>query len=271
MFFTGNPVSESCFIRNFKSIYISYYATPFHNMRCDICGEHFKIHGLQSHFLQTTNPRCQEHGRRLQAARLAQIADSNSEMDIDQMDPNPPPPFDGDIFGDNYGPDDFNYRSDNNESDSQSELGSDLDSEGNADYKHGWEQEPPPLAPSPEPEEDQDNAAIIGHQRRAAADRIMNCTPHIEHFDDTRGRRAGAPLGNYRELSSQERYKSTFNSTNIYALFVSELDWKIAQWAKLQDPSSTAFSELLCIPGVLCFIICFIDIQNLIVLIIIGS
>ena len=37
---------------------------------------------------------------------------------------------------------------------------------------------------------------------------------------------------------------------NIYAPFTSELDWKVARWAKTRGPGSTAVSELLSIPSV---------------------
>ncbi|KAG1827144.1 uncharacterized protein BJ212DRAFT_1294494 [Suillus subaureus] len=37
------------------------------------------------------------------------------------------------------------------------------------------------------------------------------------------------------------------NTDNIYAPFTSKIDWEMAQWAKLQGPSSTAFSDLLSI------------------------
>ncbi|PCH41885.1 hypothetical protein WOLCODRAFT_89528 [Wolfiporia cocos MD-104 SS10] len=38
--------------------------------------------------------------------------------------------------------------------------------------------------------------------------------------------------------------------TNIWAPFSSRMDWEIARWEKLQGPSSTAFSDLLAIDGV---------------------
>ena len=37
---------------------------------------------------------------------------------------------------------------------------------------------------------------------------------------------------------------------NLYAPFYHELDWKVAKWAKLRGPGSTAVSELFSIPGV---------------------
>jgi hypothetical protein len=37
---------------------------------------------------------------------------------------------------------------------------------------------------------------------------------------------------------------------NPYAPFQSELEWRIARWAKLRGPSLTAFTELMSIDGV---------------------
>jgi hypothetical protein len=40
------------------------------------------------------------------------------------------------------------------------------------------------------------------------------------------------------------------NGANPYAPFLFRTDWEIAKWGKLRGPSSTAFTELLEIPGV---------------------
>ncbi|KAG1852717.1 hypothetical protein F4604DRAFT_1883476 [Suillus subluteus] len=40
------------------------------------------------------------------------------------------------------------------------------------------------------------------------------------------------------------------NTDNIYAPFASKIDWEMARWAKLQGPSSTAFSDLLSIESI---------------------
>jgi hypothetical protein len=40
------------------------------------------------------------------------------------------------------------------------------------------------------------------------------------------------------------------DKTNPYAPFASQMDWEIAKWAKLRGPGSTAFGELMTIPGV---------------------
>ena len=39
-------------------------------------------------------------------------------------------------------------------------------------------------------------------------------------------------------------------SNNLYRPFSSKIEWEIAQWAKTQGPSSTAFTELMNIEGV---------------------
>ncbi|KAG2346551.1 hypothetical protein BDR05DRAFT_878079 [Suillus weaverae] len=62
-------------------------------------------------------------------------------------------------------------------------------------------------------------------------------------------RRAGQPV-DLTQLSSNSTYCAhlgSLNTNNIYAPFASKIDWEMARWAKLQGPSSTAFSDLLSI------------------------
>ena len=73
---------------------------------------------------------------------------------------------------------------------------------------------------------------------------------HVEHFKDTHGCCTGEPVLDPDAVPLQKQYKSNFGNTNIYAPFVSELDWEVAQRAKLHGLGSTAFSELLSIPDV---------------------
>ena len=40
---------------------------------------------------------------------------------------------------------------------------------------------------------------------------------------------------------------------NPWAPFTSEVDWKVAHWAKMRGPGSTAFSKLLAIDGISVF------------------
>lgn len=62
----------------------------------------------------------------------------------------------------------------------------------------------------------------------------------------------GAPLhGQKPVLTGYLSYAEQVGSKdNKWAPFLSEVDWKVAQWAKLCGPSATAFSEFLKIPGV---------------------
>ncbi|KAI0037826.1 hypothetical protein FA95DRAFT_1506445, partial [Auriscalpium vulgare] len=73
---------------------------------------------------------------------------------------------------------------------------------------------------------------------------------------------AGAPLGAATGTQHPSEYHTYLDrlqdlsgpslscADNRYAPFQSQLDWQVAQWAKLRGPGSTAFSELLAIEGV---------------------
>lgn len=66
---------------------------------------------------------------------------------------------------------------------------------------------------------------------------------------------AGAPVPNgssatdhtYATYRTQVEGSST---TGPYGPFASETDWEVAKWAKTCDVGSTAFSDLLGVPGV---------------------
>ena len=71
----------------------------------------------------------------------------------------------------------------------------------------------------------------------------------VEHYPDSK---AGDAVPNRsKQPNSHTAYGSKFQNseTNPYAPFSSHIDWKVAKWAKLRGPSSTAFSELLAIDG----------------------
>lgn len=101
--------------------------------------------------------------------------------------------------------------------------------------------------------------AILQQQaadRQALADRHeaehhLSKRPYVKKYPDAR---AGAPiLGGdaATQISGNNRYGAQLGSVeNIWAPFESEMDWKLAQWAKLRGPSSNALTELLAIPEV---------------------
>ncbi|THU81515.1 hypothetical protein K435DRAFT_873253 [Dendrothele bispora CBS 962.96] len=73
--------------------------------------------------------------------------------------------------------------------------------------------------------------------------------PFIESYPDSR---AGGPLLSQTSFTSDhQRYEQGIGrKTNIWAPFQSEINWRIAKWAKMRGPSSTSFTELLAMDGV---------------------
>jgi hypothetical protein len=62
---------------------------------------------------------------------------------------------------------------------------------------------------------------------------------------------AGAPVSSSAPLlSDYTQYGHQLGAEGPYAPFKSKLDWEIAQWAKIQGPSSRAVADLLSIDGV---------------------
>ncbi|KAI0635789.1 hypothetical protein C8Q77DRAFT_1052098 [Trametes polyzona] len=113
----------------------------------------------------------------------------------------------------------------------------------------GWE--PPPRSPSigphgppPDPPVDVDNNVDRPEQRAYIYEQLSRPT-HITPFPEAS---AGAPLPDPRAANAYEAFQSSVdNDANLYAPFVSRLDWEFARWAKMRGPGSTAVSELLSI------------------------
>jgi len=102
-----------------------------------------------------------------------------------------------------------------------------------------------------EPESDQlsqsDDDTEAQRAARALAEENLSQRPFIVEYR----KQAGEPCEDLPGMSNQEQYgKQWSDSENPYAPFHSRMDWEIGAWAKLRGPSSTAFSELMAIPGV---------------------
>ncbi|THH32369.1 hypothetical protein EUX98_g1829, partial [Antrodiella citrinella] len=128
--------------------------------------------------------------------------------------------------------------------------------DGNINYDNGPGLEPPPdQAPPPLPaaadgqEDDDDDAEIAPPTGRAHVERALRQEVHVRHFPSPR---AGEAL--QRTETMFGTYNKDLNNDgegdNIFAPFKSERDFQIARWAKMRGPGSTAFDELLKIPGV---------------------
>ncbi|KAJ3520504.1 hypothetical protein NMY22_g12728 [Coprinellus aureogranulatus] len=62
-------------------------------------------------------------------------------------------------------------------------------------------------------------------------------------------KKPGQPL-EFRDATDEQYSKAVDSASGLWAPFNSRMDWEIAKWAKLRGPGSTAFSDLLAIPGV---------------------
>ncbi|KAJ7595561.1 hypothetical protein C8J56DRAFT_1001694 [Mycena floridula] len=87
---------------------------------------------------------------------------------------------------------------------------------------------------------------------RVEIEKNLRARPFVVPF----GGSAGSPIVGAAEKGvTNAHYGLSLNGdrpeiTNIYAPFTSHIDWEIACWAKLQGLSSTAFTELMAIDGV---------------------
>ncbi|KAI0091143.1 hypothetical protein BDY19DRAFT_984133 [Irpex rosettiformis] len=79
---------------------------------------------------------------------------------------------------------------------------------------------------------------------REAIESSLRQKVYVEHYPDVR---AGAPIDD--EVVPDANPFSAAHQGNPYLPFMSEMDWKIARWAKLRGQGSTAMSEMLSIPG----------------------
>jgi hypothetical protein len=232
---------------------------------CPGCGENFTGRSLSTHFWRTTNPLC------IQARRAAEnpvISDSDEEQ-FGQHHASDFPAgggqFQGDFFGDNYTAADFGYLSDSEDSVTESEyedgfdpdlddpVARDNEAAAQAQFGEGWE---PPRVPIIGGDMNMEDGSASVHappsrETRTIAEDHFHQPPMVVKFP---GSRAGEPISSQRAPSSEEQYGSALGkSENVYAPFTSKMDWEVRRWAKLRGSGSTAFTELLKIPGVSVF------------------
>ncbi|KAF8998031.1 hypothetical protein BDQ17DRAFT_1391788 [Cyathus striatus] len=82
---------------------------------------------------------------------------------------------------------------------------------------------------------------------RGGYEKELKNIPFVRKF----GQRAGEVLLRNRTDGQNEEYLMDSDDVeNPYTPFSSKLEWEIAKWAKLRGPSSTAFTELMKIDGV---------------------
>ncbi|KAJ7100980.1 hypothetical protein B0H15DRAFT_770315 [Mycena belliarum] len=230
--------------------------------RCPGCGNIFAGRGLRAHFTKTKDPVCvlARKDAENNPADLSSESDSDTErfgQDTTGDFPSGGGEFEGDFFGDAYTAADLGYGSD---SDNDPDVDNDLDTEDNeeatrAQFGEGWEPHRVPAVPEPDVEMDDvpDAARPLPRappprEKRTIAEDRFHQEPVVVKFP---GVHAGKAMSQARAASGEEQYGAALGkSSNPYAPFTSKLDWEVARWAKLRGSGSTAFTDLLKIPGV---------------------
>lgn len=176
-----------------------------------------------------------------------------------------PQPFSGDYFGNDYGEEDFpdvnndgpvhiDVHHDMNVAEQDDNAPETDNEDTEVDLSMGWE---PPRnlernVRSPTPEVGGHNSQPSQNSRldEGEHEQLRNAPVTIEHF----GGKAGAPLHDVPQVKISEYTHYSVDvegsAKNPWAPFNSQMDWEVAQWAKLRGPGSTAFTDLLTIEGV---------------------
>jgi hypothetical protein len=91
------------------------------------------------------------------------------------------------------------------------------------------------------------DSMLVGTNTVYNASRQLYQPPTVQQFPGMAGKVYCTETTNNKVY---EGIIGTLKSKNIYAPFSSKLEWEIAKWAKIQGPSSTAFSDLIKIDDV---------------------
>ncbi|KAH9060410.1 hypothetical protein EDB83DRAFT_2506630 [Lactarius deliciosus] len=103
-----------------------------------------------------------------------------------------------------------------------------------------------------EPELERENANEPPMEEPVVDDseRHLRVRPHVVSYPNNAGQPV-CPVSEKAALTDQERYLNSLgDQTNPYAPFKSRMDWEIALWAKMRGSSSSAFTDLMGIDGV---------------------
>ncbi|KAH7926058.1 hypothetical protein BV22DRAFT_1104530 [Leucogyrophana mollusca] len=196
---------------------------------CAGCKRSFSLSGYFSHLTQTTNPPCAEIYRR---SRHYNPESEDEDNDDTSYADNDPITFEGDDNKFEW-PEEPTHSSEDDAADSELEGDDDIDRDecdaGAAEL------EDHSLSPTGSDRRDREEAEAPLRQQ-----------PTIVPFPLPR---AGAAI-RQDENTAFESYKQKLDdSDNIWAPFVSKMDYEVARWAKLRGAGSTAFSDLLKIDG----------------------
>ncbi|KAF8056055.1 hypothetical protein FPV67DRAFT_1566591 [Lyophyllum atratum] len=228
------------------------------HVTCEGCGVSVKRSGIKNHIHFSQDPRCKSHGwKGLESNKIPSIDIAPPDLPLPTMsglsnDEKIPVDPAGDFFGDymEYADDDDLAAAEvRNEDENEEEDEEDLLDAGDAEQEGGLEplREPSPIPPFPT-DELQDDTQQPALRLRGGAEEGLQKKPFIVEFP----RSTAGAIYSQSGRTVNEQYTRDIGSAaeNPFAPFLSQLEWEVAQWAKLRGPSSTAFTELMEIDGV---------------------
>ncbi|KAJ3715707.1 hypothetical protein C8R42DRAFT_725514 [Lentinula raphanica] len=208
--------------------------------QCNGCGKSFVGSAFLHHIRKTKNPRCQGFRTFIEAAapsmdahttQLLESLSSHHSFSGGQVPLETPMTINH--SGDFFDSENFEEDLEDDELDGQESTTS-RESSPELLFPDGFFDEP----------------LHLPHSQIPLVSANASWEPYVESYPDPR---AGAPIGaqaNVMDENSQYYHTVPGAAVNQWAPFESEVDWKIAHWAKLRGPSSTALSELLAMDGV---------------------
>lgn len=232
-------------------------------VQCSGCLELFTSKGYKTHLCLTENLPCAAiYKAELHYSPTPSIFSSKdgsrpTNADHDS-DPDEAIHFEGNYFGNDYDEDDFldpGYLP--KDADEEDLTLQDALAIAEAVQGTRWEADPEMVPPSSSlvseaPNDNREAPMDVNEQhmtdRHPIEDHLRE-TPTIVLFP---GGRASAPIpGDKQSLGGEAAYGVKVGTTdNLWAPFVSCIDWEVAKWAKTRGSGSTVFSDLLSIDGV---------------------
>ncbi|KAG1811639.1 hypothetical protein EV424DRAFT_1473681 [Suillus variegatus] len=152
-----------------------------------------------------------------------------------------------DYFG-HYNDQDLEWPDDNDEV-AEPPLDSDGEEEDHdAEVENGWERPADPVLRDIDMDEFEESDVLSQSHaaERQEAEKVLGRQPTIEKFPR---RHAGAPILHSGTTAFESYNNALQGADNVWAPFVSRIDYEVAKWAKLRGSGSTAFSELLAVEG----------------------
>jgi hypothetical protein len=229
---------------------------------CPGCAKTFEHTGYSHHLSKTTNPACTallQHSGLFPQSEDEDDRDSDSDSDHDGFDGGTQDNFNsdsqhlteftGDYFG-NYDEQDLEWPEARVPLDSDAEDEQDDSEDHVSEVEHGWERPADPVLQDFDVMvdfEESDPSSQRHAAERQEVEKPLGRQPTIEKFPR---RHAGAPI-HISGTTAFESYNNVLRGAdNVWAPFVSRIDYEVAKWAKLRGSGSTAFSELLAVEGV---------------------